>query len=317
MVKFPQQNSDDRTIRVEGPKSVVDKIIAIIEQFAADRDNQITENVEVAPSKHRLLIGPNGDKRRAIENEFSVTLDIPRQNTMGPSGQQIKISGPPSNVEKAKNHILEITKEQAGETIDVPLHLHHVIADNNNFFRTLSRNYQVKVDHGNKKPPPRPSSSVSPRPPVLEGNLPLITDDPTSSELNYSWGLVEAPQSAESAETIPWILSGPPAGVSKAKQLIETKMSKGGQANWTGFLRLPDPKYHGLVVGPGGSKIKQLKEDTGTQINVPKVGSRDDAIEISGDKAGCEAAKDRIIELISQQASQSGRNSRRESNVGN
>lgn len=302
MVRFPPQGSDESTIRIEGAQSIVDKIVAAIESFASSRDSQVTETVEVAPSKHRFLIGHNGEKRRSIESQFSITLDIPRQNTPGTAGHQIKISGQPADVAKTKEHILELTQDQGGETINVPHHLHHVLADNGNFFRTLRNQHKVRVDHGGQKPPPRPAAATSSRPAASNGNLPLITDDPTSGELNYSWEVAEPAQIPESSESIPWILQGSTDAVAKAKELIESKLqssSKGG--SYTGYLGLPDPRTYGLIVGPGGSRINSLRKQSGTQITVPKAGATNDVVEISGPKEGVEKAKDLILELIKNQ----------------
>jgi rRNA processing protein Krr1/Pno1 len=307
MVRFPPQGSEDSAIRVEGNQAVVDKIVAAIESFVNSKDSQVTETIDVAPSKHRLLIGHNGEKRRNLESQFSVTLDIPRQNTPGAAGSQVKISGQPGDVEKAKERILDLVKDQSGETVHVPVHLHHVIADNGSFFRALRNEHKVKVDHGRQQPPPRPAAAA-PRSKTSGGNLPLITDDPSSSDLNYSWDIVEPARLPETSETIPWILQGSPAAVAKAKELIEAKMQNSGEGSYTGYLVLPDPRSYGLIVGPGGSKINQLRKQSGAQINVPKPGAKDEAVEISGPKEGCEKAKDLILELIKSQG-QGGRRS--------
>ena len=47
---------------------MVDKIVAAIEAFAGQKENSTTESIEVAPEKHRMLIGRGGEVRRALES---------------------------------------------------------------------------------------------------------------------------------------------------------------------------------------------------------------------------------------------------------
>ncbi|MCH1933107.1 KH domain-containing protein, partial [Shewanella sp. A25] len=75
-----------------------------------------------------------GDTRRGIESQFNVSLDIPKQ---GSGRSDVKIKGASAAVEGAKQHILALLKEQKGETVEVPRHLHHVISENGSFFLRL------------------------------------------------------------------------------------------------------------------------------------------------------------------------------------
>ena len=69
------------------------------------------------------------------------------------------------------------------------------------------------------------------------------------------------------------------------------------------YLKIPEDRC-GLVIGKGGSKIKEIRSETGVRVNV---GSRDSAVNgmikvtLKGDKQGCDGAKNIILELISEQ----------------
>ena len=147
MARFPKTDAEGNSVRLEGPSSVVEKLAASILALVADQESQTTEILEVKPDKHRLLIGRGGDARRQMEQQFGVTINVPRQSETGPARSQVKVSGQPENVEKAKAHIQELTKEVEGETVQVPLKYHHVIADNGQFFRRLRSDHKVSVDH--------------------------------------------------------------------------------------------------------------------------------------------------------------------------
>ncbi|KAN0070315.1 Protein of unknown function (DUF3295) domain containing protein [Elaphomyces granulatus] len=111
LVKFPH------TIKLKGNSAVVEKIIATIEDFVKQREDQVTLSLQVPQSQHRVLIGRGGETRRGLESHFYIALDVPRE-------------GSSNAVENAQAHILSHLKEQQGETVEVPRHLHHTITQN-------------------------------------------------------------------------------------------------------------------------------------------------------------------------------------------
>ena len=308
MVRFPRSESDDSTIRIEGPKAVVEKIAAAIQSQASTLDNQITEIIDVSPDKHRLLIGRGGETRRNLESQFNIQLDVPKQSTTGAARNQVKIKGEPAAVEKAKDHILALVKGQEGETVYVPKHLHHIIADNGQFFRRLRNEHKVTVDHGGQQPPARPEQAAreaggKARKGANGASLPLITDDDTSAgaEENYSWEIVDNSPVDPSAdtETIPWILRGPSDSLTRARAALESAIEAASKPSATGYLILPDPRAYRLVVGPGGSTINNIRKKTDTKVQVPRDQAKGEAIEITGMKEGVEEARELILEIVS------------------
>lgn len=296
MVRFPKTDAEGNNIRVEGQTAVVDKICAAIEALALEQQSQKSDVAEVRPDKHRLLIGRGGETRRQLEQQFNVTINVPRQSETGPQRSQVRISGQPEDVERARAHILDITKEQEGETIPVPRRFHHAIADNGQFFRQLRNNHRVTVDHAGQRPPPKPSAPAPSR--ANGGAMPLITDDPAASANTHSWELHDLHASAEDGE-IPWVLSGPsPEALAAARAKLDRALEEAGKQDTTGFLILPDPRAYRHVIGPGGSEIKRIREQTGTKIQVPRDQSKGEAIEITGTRGGVEEARDVILEIV-------------------
>ena len=296
-VRFPGQDSEDNTIRVEGGQAIVDKIVAAIQAFAGQKENSNTESIEVAPEKHRMLIGRGGEVRRALESQFNVGLDIPKLSQQGPARSQVKVSGQPGDVEKAKAHILELVKEREGEAFQVPRKYHQAISDNGQFFRRLRNDHKVTVDHAGHHPPKR--SAAIPQPQLNGGaSLPLITDDPSSID-NHSWDVVDSGENAEEGD-IPWILRGSPESVAKARGMLEKAMeqAKSQQSQSVGYLVLPDPKTYRFIIGQGGSQINAIRKDTGCRITVPRDQSQGSAIEIVGSKEGVEQARDIILDVV-------------------
>lgn len=296
-VRFPAQDSDENTIRVEGSKVVVDKIVAAIEAFAGQREHSTTESIEVAPEKHRMLIGHGGEIRRALELQFNIGLDIPKLSQQGPARSQVKVSGQPVNVEKAKAHILDLVKDREGEAFQVPRKYHQAISDNGKFFRRLRNDHKVTVDHAGHQPPKR--SAAVPRPQLNGGvSLPLITDDPDSID-NHSWEVVDSGESAEEGN-IPWILHGSPESVAKARAMLEKAIeeAESQQFQSIGYLVLPDPKTYRFIIGQGGSQINAIRKETGCRVTVPRDQSQGSAIEIVGSKEEVEQARDIILGVV-------------------
>ncbi|OCK77680.1 hypothetical protein K432DRAFT_427817 [Lepidopterella palustris CBS 459.81] len=308
MVRFPRPETDDSTIRVEGPKAVVEKVAAAIQSQVSSLENLITETIDVSPDKHRLLIGRGGETRRNLEARFSIQLDIPKQTATGAARNQVKIKGEPAAVEKAKDHILDLVKGQEGETVQVPKHLHHTISENGQFFRRLRNEHKVTVDHAGQQPPPRPAQQAAPeagkaRKSANGASLPLITDDDASvgAEENYSWEVVDnnaIDPSADTSETIPWILHGSADSLARARQTLEQAIEAASKPSVTGYLILPDPRAYRLVVGSGGSTINSIRKKTGTKVQVPRDQAKGEAIEIVGTKEGVEEARAMILEIV-------------------
>lgn len=296
-IQFPSQESNGSTIKVEGRKAVVDAIIAEIEAFVNERANQVTSVVDVPREKHRVLIGRGGETRRQIESQFSVTVDIPRQ---GDDRTEIKVTGLPANVDKAKAHIESLVREQHSVTVQVPRRAHHGVSNNGQFFRRLRNEFQVTVDHAGQAVPARPTAAK------VEGTngggaLPLITDEEAGADA-HSWSVVETTSTEEG--DIPWVLHGSPENVEKAQKALAKAIEQQGQGSATGYLMLPDPRVFRHIVGHAGKKIESIRKQSGCRIHVPQSRAGNEPIEVVGSKEGVEVAKDLILEAVAEGAKQ-------------
>jgi polyribonucleotide nucleotidyltransferase len=278
-------------IKIEGKKDVVENIIATIQQIIAERDNQTAETIEISTDKHRSLIGRGGETKKDLESKFKVSIDIPRQGS-GQSG--VKITGLPADVEKAKAHILNLVKDQEGETVQVPRNVHHTIADNGQFFRKMRNEHQVTVDHAGQKVPPKPVVPTNTR---ANGALPLITDDTAASADLFSWTVVNTADSSTEGD-IPWVLRGAPENLVTAKATLLAAIDQASKNSHAGYLVLPDPRTYRYVIGQGGSKVNSIRKATGCKITVPRDQARDEAIEILGSAEGVEKAKELVLNAV-------------------
>lgn len=296
-IQFPSQDSSGNSIKVEGRKAVVEAIVAQIEAFVNERASQISSVVDVPRDKHRALIGRGGETRRQMEAQFAVTVDIPRQ---GEDRTDIKVTGLPANVEKAKEHIQSLVREQHSVTVQVPRRVHHAVSNNGQFFRRMRNENHVTIDHAGQAIPPRPTGPTTATPVNGSGAVPLITDDEEAAAGAHSWSVVEA--TSEEAGEIPWVLHGAPENVDKAQRALAKAIEQQGQGGATGYLLLPDPRVFRYIVGHAGKKIESIRKQSGCRIHVPQGRAGNEPIEVVGSKDGVEVAKDLILAAVTEGA---------------
>ena len=136
--------------------------------------------------------------------------------------------------------------------------------------------------------------------------MPLITDDP-SQTTTHSWELIDnsAPD-ADTSTTIPWVLRGHADKLTKAREAVERALQNASKPSCSGYLILSDPKLYRFIIGPQGSTVNSIRNQTGTQITVPRQGSANEAIEVKGPKDGVEKAKELILEAAQKQGTGNG-----------
>lgn len=301
IVKFPERGSESSTIRIEGPKSIVAQVTAAIERFVHDQESQTTDRIEVPLEKHGQLIGHKGETKRNLEQRFNVLIEIPKK---GSDRKDINITGAQQDIAKAKEYLAAFAAERKeGEIIDVPKHLHHAISANGKLFGRLRDDYNVTVDHGGIKPPPKQQGGSARHQPSNTSVAPLITDEDRAD--THSWNVTPAEAMEDGdGSTIPWHLSGPSVEkVAVAKERVQRALEAASQPSATGYLTLSDPGYYRFVIGPGGRNIKSIRDQTGCTIVVPysksgKGRSDEEAIEIVGTADGCEKARELILECV-------------------
>lgn len=84
--------------------------------------------------------------------------------------------------------------------------------------------------------------------------------------------------------------------VSGNDESVSTKPSDNGKQFKLNFY-VP-PKFHGRIIGAQGSNIRSLKQETNTQILVPRIGRPDTGITIIGTKKYVLSAKYRIDQIV-------------------
>ncbi len=290
-VQFPRDGAESNKVKVEGRKAVVEKIVKSMQEIVTENESKVTETIDVPTTQHRHLIGRGGDAKMALQTKFNVNLDIPGRDS-GKTG--IRISGLPADVEAAKAHVLEVTKEEEGETVAIPVHLHHTVSKEGQLFRQLQRDHGVKVDHAGHRTPKKESKKEAA---IDTEDLPLITDENEGPDFRV---LAIIPKADEG--DIPWVLRGETASIEKAKAQILKALEAAKAATHIGYLTLEDPRLNRYVIGQGGNKVTSIRKQTNCTIEVPKSGDSQSAIEIIGDLENVQKAKDLILKAVEEGA---------------
>lgn len=167
----------------------------------------------------------------------------------------------------------------------MPRWLHHRVSNEGRTKSQLRQRFQVYVGHDGAEIPPVASAPVN-------GDLGRIDE-----EESYSWHVVQDPKHTD--ETIPWKLRGSiEPNLQKAKEYIDSLISSArDQGNCTGYLGIP-PEHHHLVIGKGGQRVSQVRDETGCQVEVPRRGDGNDIIVIRGTRDSVEKAKELIVESV-------------------
>jgi len=166
----------------------------------------------------------------------------------------------------------------------VPGRLHHRVSNDGRTKNELRRRFQVHVSHDGVEIPP---------PVRTNGAIGRIDEE----EARYPWHVIKDPDES-SDNSIPWKLRGQEINLQKARRYLEEIIeSMGKLGNWTGHLSVP-PKHHRLVVGSGGQRISQIRQETDCTVDVPRQGDENDVIVIRGSRDGIEKAKDMILESV-------------------
>ncbi|CAI4043666.1 Scp160p SKDI_10G1350 [Saccharomyces kudriavzevii IFO 1802] len=318
-VDIPNADSESQDITVQGPQKFVKAVVAEINKIVKDGENSVTKTLEIPAERKGALIGPGGMVRRQLESEFSISLFVPNKDD--PSGK-ITITGLPENVEKAEKKILnEIIRENFDREVNVPASVYEYVSERGAFIQKLRMDLFVNVRFGNtskkanklaRAPIEIPLEKVRgstegenaektkftveevAAPSTEEGDITMrLTYEPVdlSSILDDEEKEVEKETSVDSAKK--------EEALDTAVKLIEERIAKAPSATYAGYVWGADTRKFNMIVGPGGSNIKKIREAADVVINVPrKTDKVNDVVYIRGTKAGVEKAGEMVLKSL-------------------
>lgn len=288
LLTIPNEGSDSDEVVCQGDKSIVDSIVSQIKAIVAEKDASVTEEYDLAKEKHKLIVGPGGSIRHALQDEFNVQIRIPRPTD---ASTIVTLFGLPENISKLKQKLDDTTKDNWNEEIAIPEAYHSLVSDRGAFFKTLRSDYNVEVAHGNlTRKASNLSNSAIPLPPAdAEGD--------ESAPTKFTIGPI--PGDAREGE-IPWRLIGDASATSQAATVIAEQLARAKAVTSAAWFYSKNPQAHfPRIVGPQGRNINQIRKKTGAFITVPRVTEKNNNyIYLVGTEESLQKAQEAFNKLV-------------------
>lgn len=287
LLTIPNEGSDSDEVVCQGDKNIVDSIVSQINEIVAEKEASVEDQYDLAKEKHKLIVGPGGSIRHALQDEFNVQINIPRP---GDSATVIKLFGLPENIEKLKAKLDETTKDNWNESIDIPAAYHSLVSDRGAFFKTLRSEYNVEVAHGNLT---RKASNLS------NAAIPTPPEEATG-ESGTKFTIIENVAAEGDDAVIPWRLIGEKEATAKAAVLIGEQLERAKLANRAAWFYSNTPSNHfPRIIGPQGRKVNQIRKSTGAFITVPRLNEKNNQyIYLVGTEESLKKAQEAFNKLI-------------------
>lgn len=288
LLTIPNEGLGLTQVTLAGDKTIVDKVIAQVKAIVAAREAAVDDEWELAKEKHKLIVGPGGLIRHAIQDEFGVVIDIPRPNDKLTT---IKIAGLPDKVAAAKAKMEEMTKDDWNDEIAVPALFHPLVSERGAVFKNLMAKHAVEVVHG---PHTRKASKLS----QLPIPVPPEQAHPAEGETTL-FTIVEAPAAPADQALIPWRLKGDTAATAKAAEYIKLRLALAEQADHQAWFYAQNPSVFSKIIGPGGSKVNEIRQQTGTFITIPRANDKNgNFVYLLGTKDNLAKAQEVFAKLV-------------------
>jgi ribosomal protein S3 len=307
---MPSSESSSETITLRGPQ---DKLGLALTKVYEKANSVVSYDVHCPTWLHKYLIGKKGSKLQELIGDLSKQVHIEFLE----AGDVIKIEGPPSDSEKAKE-ILEaeanglITKMDFVE-IDVDVKYHkHIIGKGGATVNKLKQEADVMINipddrassnciriEGNKEGVAMAKEELESlvakmqnereKDLIIEARFHRQLIGPKGENIQKIREEFEAvqisfPDLGSKSDVVK--LRGPHDDVDKCgKQL--TKLYKDLLEN-NYQAKVPIFKqFHKFIIGKSGATIKEIRKETNTKIDLPESGSDSDVITITGKKRKC------------------------------
>ncbi|CAH1773087.1 unnamed protein product [Owenia fusiformis] len=332
-VKFPEPGKKTDVVTLLGPKTDVEKCAKYMQNLQQEliAVNYQSE-VHIFKQFHKNVIGKGGANIRRIRDDTDTRIDLPSENS---DSDVIVITGKKANVDAAKVKIEAIQKELANIkelTIEIPHKFHNtIIGAKGHLIRAIAQECGGVIIRF----PPEGSSSdkVVIRGPIedverarveLEERAADKKESSHSAEVkaepnfhkfligrggvnirkvrdNTGARVVFPSNDDPDKETI--VIIGKEDQVAAAKAQLETLIKQ--LENVAEVEINVDSKYHRHFVARRGEVLRQIEEDFGgVSVSFPRSGVKSDRVVLKGAKNCVEGAKDRILEIVSDLASQ-------------
>uniref|UniRef100_S4RAX2 Vigilin n=1 Tax=Petromyzon marinus TaxID=7757 RepID=S4RAX2_PETMA len=318
-VEMPSVESNSETIILRGEQ---EKLGPALTQVYAKASSVACMDVYAPAWLHRFIIGKKG------QNISRISQNLPKVHIEFTDGEdKITIEGPTEEVHQAQAQMEEIIKDLCGRmdfteiTVDQKFHRHLIGKSGSNINR-IKDLYKVLV----RIPPDHDKNNLI----RIEGDpqgvhlaakelLEMATrmENERTKDLiiehklhraiigqkgerikevreKFLEVIINFPDPAQKSDIVQ--LRGPKNEVEKCAKFMAKLVAELIENNYS--ISVPIFKqFHKNIIGKGGANIKKIREETNTKIDLPTENSNSEMIVITGKKAHCEAAREKVLAI--------------------
>ncbi|XP_023688287.1 vigilin [Paramormyrops kingsleyae] len=318
-VEMPPLDSDSETIILRGEP---DKLGPALTQVYAKAKSVMVVEVMAPAWLHRFIIGKKG------QNISRITQQLPKVHIEFTDGEErISLEGPTEEVEQAQAQIQEIINDLLVKmdytevNIDQRFH-RHLIGKNGANINRIKEQYKVSVRipqdterSGLVRIEGDPQGVQLARRELIdmaqrmenERTKDLIVDQKFHRTIIGQKGekikevrdkfpevIINFPDPSQKSDIVQ--LRGPKNEVEKCSKFLHKLIADLIENSFS--ISVPIFKqFHKNIIGKGGANIKKIREETNTKIDLPTENSDSEMIVITGRRANCEAARERILAI--------------------
>jgi len=325
-VEMPSSESTSETITLRGPQ---DKLGLALTKVYEKANSVVSYDVACPNWIHKYIIGKKGAKLQTLMGDLQTKVHIEFLE----AGDVIKIEGPPTEADKAK----EILETQAKELstkmdyieINVDSKYHkHIIGKGGSTVNKLKQEADVMINippddragatciriEGNKEGVQKAKVELETlvakmqnereKDLIIESRFHRQLIGPKGENIqkirdDFAAVQISFPELGSKSDIVK--LRGPRDDVDKCSRTL-TKMYKELLEN-NYQVKVPIFKqFHKFVIGKGGATIKSIRKETDTKVDLPESGSDSDVITITGRKENVEKAQKKIAQIQAEMA---------------
>uniref|UniRef100_A0A672JEM3 Vigilin n=1 Tax=Salarias fasciatus TaxID=181472 RepID=A0A672JEM3_SALFA len=318
-VEIPPSDSSSETVILRGEPDRLGQ--ALTEVYA--KANSYTVSSVSAPSwLHRFIIGKKG------QNLAKITQQMPKVHIEFTEGEdKITLEGPTKDVQMVQSQIQAIVTDLVSRmdyaeiSVDPKFHRHLIGKGGVNINRIKElHKVTVRIPPDNEKSnliriEGDPQGVQEAKKELLE--LASRMENERTKDLiieqrfhraiigqkgekikevrdKFPEVIINFPDPAQKSDIVQ--LRGPRTEVEKCSKFMQKIVAEMVENSFS--VSVPIFKqFHRNIIGKGGSNIKKIREETNTKIDLPAENSNSEMIIITGKKANCEAARNRILAI--------------------
>uniref|UniRef100_A0A668AYY7 Vigilin n=1 Tax=Myripristis murdjan TaxID=586833 RepID=A0A668AYY7_9TELE len=327
-IQIPRPDDPSNQIKISGTKEGLEKakheiLLISAEQVTTSDANSYTVSSVSAPSwLHRFIIGKKG------QNLAKITQQMPKVHIEFTEGEdKITLEGPTKDLQMVQSQIEAIVTDLVSRmdyaeiSVDPKFHRHLIGKGGVNINRIKElHKVTVRIPPDNEKSnliriEGDPQGVQEAKKELLE--LASRMENERTKDLiieqrfhraiigqkgekikevrdKFPEVIINFPDPAQKSDIVQ--LRGPRTEVEKCSKFMQKMVAEMVENSFS--VSVPIFKqFHKNIIGKGGANIKKIREETNTKIDLPAENSNSEMIVITGKKANCEAARNRILAI--------------------